>query len=224
MNHWHRSVLILAVATVPLFSAEFKFGSQTLTVPAGFEVELVAGPPMVDRPISASFDDQGRLYVTDSAGVNDKPDKQLQDRPHRIVCLEDTDGDGKFDKQTVFADKMMFPEGILWFDGAVYCGAPPTIWKLQDTDGDGVADKREEWFKGGTLTGCANDIHGPYLGPDGWIYWAKGAFAKMNLERPGRPPITDRAAHIFRARPDGSQLEPVMSGGMDNPVEVAFLP
>ncbi|MCI0746277.1 MAG: HEAT repeat domain-containing protein [Verrucomicrobia subdivision 3 bacterium] len=223
MNLRH-SLSALLLAAVAAFPAEFKFGGQTITLPGGFEIELVAGPPLVDRPIVADFDDQGRLYVADSAGVNDKPEKQLQDRPHRIVRLEDTDGDGKFDKQTVFADKMMFPEGLLWFDGAVYCGAPPSVWKLEDTDGDGVADKREEWFKGGVLTGCANDVHGPYLGPDGWIYWTKGAFAKMNIERPGRPPIRDRAAHIFRARPDGTDLEVMMSGGMDNPVEVAFSP
>jgi putative membrane-bound dehydrogenase-like protein len=224
MNHCHRSFFLLVVTTASLCAAEFKFGSQTITVPDGFTVELVAGPPLVDRPISADFDERGRLFVTDSSGSNDKPEKQLQDLPHRILCLEDTDDDGKFDKQTVFADKMMFPEGMMCLDGAVYCGAPPSVWKLQDTDGDGVADKREEWFKGGVLTGCANDVHGPYFGPDGWIYWTKGAFAKMNIERPGRPPITDRAAHIFRARPDGTELEVMMSGGMDNPVEVAFSP
>src|SRR5258706_15935543 len=83
-------------------SATFKFPNQTLTVPDGFEVDLVAGPPLVDRPISADFDEQGRLYVTDSSGSNDKIDKQLQDKPHRIVRLEDTDGDGRFDKSTVF--------------------------------------------------------------------------------------------------------------------------
>jgi putative membrane-bound dehydrogenase-like protein len=205
-------------------AAAFKFGTQTITVPDGFEVQLVAGPPLVDRPIMGDFDELGRLYVADSAGVNDAPEKQLAEKPHRILRLEDSNGDGIFDKQVVFADKMMFPEGILYHDGAVYCGAPPSIWKLQDTDGDGVADKREEWFKGGVLTGCANDVHGPYAGSDGWIYWTKGAFAKMNVERPGRPPINDRAAHIFRAKPDGSQLEVVMSGGMDNPVEVTFSP
>jgi putative membrane-bound dehydrogenase-like protein len=224
MKHSHRSFLLLLATAAPLFSGEFKFGSQTITVPQGFEIELVAGPPLVDRPISADFDERGRLFVTDSAGVNDKPEKQLEDLPHRILCLEDTDGDGKFDKQTVFADRMMFPEGIMCHDGAVFCGAPPSVWKLQDTNGDGIADKRQEWFKGGVLTGCANDVHGPYLGPDGWIYWTKGAFKQMNIERPGRPPIKDRAAHIFRARPDGSELDVMMSGGMDNPVEVAFSP
>jgi putative membrane-bound dehydrogenase-like protein len=205
-------------------SAQFKFPTHTFTVPDGFEVQLVAGPPLVNRPIEADFDEQGRLYVTDSSGSNDKTTKQLEDKPHRIVRLEDTDGDGRFDKSTVFADKMMFPEGAMWFDGSLYVSAPPSIWKLTDTDGDGVADKREEWFQGKTLTGCANDLHGPYLGPDGWIYWSKGAFAKQTYERPGKPPFVTRAAHIFRSRPDGSGVEPVMTGGMDNPVGVVFTP
>src|SRR5207237_5543917 len=135
---------------------------------------------------------------------------------------EDTDGDAKFDKRTVFADKLMFPEGAMWLDGSLYVAAVPSIWKLTDTDGDGAADRREEWFKGKTLTGCANDLHGPYLGPDGWIYWCKGAFAKQTYERPGKAPFVTRAAHIFRARPDGSGIEPVLTGGMDNPVSVAF--
>src|SRR5712691_10638872 len=90
---------------------------QTLTVPAGFEVERVAGPPLVDRPIVADFDDEGRLYVADSSGSNDKVEKQLADKPHRIVRLEDKNGDGRFDSSVVFADKMMFPEGAMWFDG-----------------------------------------------------------------------------------------------------------
>src|SRR5258706_4744400 len=63
-------------------SAQFTFPTQTLTVPDGFEVELVAGPPLVDRPIEADFDEHGRLYVTESSGSNDKSDKQLQAKPH----------------------------------------------------------------------------------------------------------------------------------------------
>ena len=118
----------------------------------------------------------------------------------------------------------MFPEGTLWYDGSLYVSAPPSIWKLTDTDDDGVADRRVEWFRGKTLTGCANDLHGPYLGPDGWIYWCKGAFARQTYERPGKPPFVTRAAHIFRARPDGTGIEPVMTGGMDNPVDVVFTP
>ena len=116
----------------------------------------------------------------------------------------------------------MFPQGCLWHAGSVYVAGPPSIWKFTDTDGDGVADKREEWFKGGTLTGCANDIHGPYLGPDGFLYWTKGAFAEQTHTLGNGTILKDRAAHIFRMRPDGTGLDVVMTGGMDNPVGVAF--
>ncbi len=197
---------------------------HVFTLPADFDIELVAGPPLVDRPIVADFDEEGRLYVADSSGSNEPVNVQVVKRPHRILRLEDTDGDGKFDKRTVFADKMMFPEGCMWYAGSLYVSAPPSIWKLTDTNGDGVADQRVEWFQGKTLTGCANDLHGPYLGPDGWIYWCKGAFAKQTYERPGKPPFVTRASHIFRCLPDGSGIEPVMTGGMDNPVDVVFTP
>jgi putative membrane-bound dehydrogenase-like protein len=203
---------------------QVQLNGHTFTLPLGFEIELAAAPPLVDRPIVADLDEQGRLYVADSSGSNDRVDQQLRNRPHRILRLEDTDGDGRYDRRRVFADKMMFPEGALWFSGSLYVAAPPSIWKLTDTQGDGVADQRVEWFQGKTLTGCANDLHGPYLGPDGWIYWCKGAFARQTYERSGKPPFVTRAAHIFRCRPDGTGIEPVMTGGMDNPVEVVFTP
>src|SRR5438309_2200287 len=72
--------------------------------------------------------------------------------------------------------------------------------------------------------GFTNDLHGPYPGPDGFIYSTKGAFAKQTYTLPTGKEFTTRAAHIFRARTDGSGIEPVMTGGMDNPVEVAFTP
>jgi putative membrane-bound dehydrogenase-like protein len=203
-------------------AADFSVQGQRFTVPDGFEVTLAAGADLVPRPVSASFDDQGRLYVTDSSGSNEAPQKQLANPTHRILRLEDREGDGRFDHVSVFADKVMFPQGCLWLDGSVYVAAPPSIWKFTDTDGDGVADRREEWFKGGTLTGCANDIHGPYLGPDGYLYWTKGAFSEQTHTLGNGRILKDRAAHIYRARPDGSDLGVVLSGGMDNPVEIAF--
>jgi putative membrane-bound dehydrogenase-like protein len=215
---------IIAGAVFWLVTIRSKSPAPIVNVAEGFEVELVAGPPLVERPIVADFDEQGRLYVADSSGSNDKVQKQLEEKPHRIVRLEDTNQDGRFDKSVVFADKMMFPEGTLWFDGSLYVAAPPSIWKLTDTNEDGVADQREEWFQGTTLTNCANDLHGPYLGLDGWIYWAKGAFAKQTYERPGKPPFVTRASHIFRRRPGDTAIEPVMTGGMDNPVDVVFTP
>jgi putative membrane-bound dehydrogenase-like protein len=218
--------LALLLSSLPgsVRAAEHKIDGKTFTLPDGFTIEKVAASPLVDRPIEADFDEQGRLYVTDSSGSSDKVEKQQAEKPHRVVRLEDTDGDGKFDKQTVFADKMMFPEGAMWMDGSLYVAAVPSIWKLTDTDGDGVADQREEWFKGKTMTGCANDLHGPYAGPDGWVYWCKGAFAEQRYTLPDGKPLVTRASHIFRCRPDGTGLEPVMTGGMDNPVGVAFTP
>ncbi len=197
---------------------------RALTVPPGFAIEQVAGPPLVDRPIVAAFDEAGRLYVADSSGSNAPVKTQLTERPHRIVRLEDTNDDGRFDKSVVFADQMMLPEGTMWLDGSLYVAAPPSIWKLTDTDSDGVADRREEWFNGVTLTGCANDLHGPYPGPDGWIYWTKGGFAEQRYPQTGSPTMVTRAAHVFRRRPGDRTIEIVMSGGMDNPVDVAFTP
>ncbi len=221
-----RFLAFTVALTLPgtITAAQIHLGQHNFTLPDGFTMEQVAGPPLVNRPISADFDEQGRLYITDSSGSNDPVKKQLEEKPHRVVRLEDTDGDGRYDKTVVFADRLMFPEGAMWYAGSLYVSAPPSIWKLTDTNGDGVADRREEWFDGKTLTGCANDLHGPYLGPDGWIYWCKGAFAEQTYQRPGKPPLVTRASHIFRARPDNSGTEPVLTGGMDNPVSVAFTP
>lgn len=215
---------VLISCNYHLCAATVELNDRTFTLPDGFELELVAGPPLVNRPICADFDEQGRLYVADSSGSNERVQIQLEKKPHRIVRLEDSDGDGRFDRNVVFADRMMFPEGTLWYDGSLYVAAAPRIWKLTDTDDDGVADRREVWFDGKTLTGCANDLHGPFLGPDGWIYWCKGAFAEQTYQRNGKPPLVTRAAHIFRRRPEGGEIEAVMTGGMDNPVEVVFTP
>ncbi len=216
--------LCLFLAAPFLRAAEFQFGNQILKVPDSFEVILAASTNLIQRPVSASFDDQGRLYVTDSSGSNDKPDIQLKNPTARILRLEDTDGDGRFDKSVVFAEQVMFPQGCLWHDGWVYVAAPPSIWRFRDTNGDGVSDQREEWWKGDTLTGCANDVHGPQLGPDGYIYWTKGAFAEQTHKLGNGRTLNDKAAHIYRARPDGSDLDVIMTGGMDNPVEIAFTP
>jgi len=232
---WALLLPLLLASQSAAHAADFERNGHTFHLPDGFTIELVAGPPLVNRPISADFDEQGRLYVTDSSGSNDPLEKQLKEKPHRVMRLEDVDGDGCFDRSTVFADRMMFPEGCLWFNGSLYVAAVPSIWKLTDTNDDGQADRREEWFQGKTVTHCGNDLHGPYLGPDGWIYWCKGAYAKQIYERVGKPPFVTRAAHIFRCRPDAprdpatgsvltSAIEPVMTGGMANPVDVTFTP
>jgi len=195
-----------------------------LHVPEGFVVERIAGPPLVERPVTCDFDERGRLYVTESSGTNDKVTEQQANPTHRVLRLEDRDGDGVFDTRTTYAEKIMMPEGSAWYRGSLYVAAPPVIWKFTDADDDGAAESRAVWFDGRTLTGCANDLHGPYLGRDGRFYWCKGAFAEQTHDLPGCPGWKTRASHIFRARPDGTEMEPVLTGGMDNPVDVVFTP
>ncbi|OWK43882.1 hypothetical protein FRUB_03481 [Fimbriiglobus ruber] len=201
-----------------------KLNGHGFTLPEGFTIELAAAPPVVLRPVAAAFDDAGRLYVTEASGTNDPVQKQLAEKPHRLFRLKDEDGDGRFELSNVFAEKLMLPQGVMTLGGSVYVGNPPVITKLTETAGSGKGDRRETWFDGKTLTGCANDLHGPYRGPDGWIYWTKGAFAKQDYTLPNGKPWSTRASHIFRARPDGTGIEPVMTGGMDNPVDVVFTP
>ena len=216
-------LIFAALANLRTDAAEtVTIAPHTFTIPDGFELKQVAGPPLVQRPLHMCFDHDGVLYVTDSSGNTDKAPIQLKDPEHRVLRLVDRDGDGTFDSSTVFADKLPFPEGILVHDGAVYVGAPPHIWKLNDSDGDHVADERTVWFDGGSIENCGNDMHGPYIGPDGFFYWCKGAFAPQEHELTNGRTLASHAAHIYRARPDGSQLERVITGGMNNPVGLAF--
>ena len=222
-----RLLLLSIVASMSVLAANadtISIDGRAFTIPSGYSVQKVTTTNLVLRPVNACFDDQGRLYVTDSSGSSEAPADQAKDPKWRVVRLEDTDHDGVFDKQTVFADKLPMLQGILWHQGVVYVGGTPAIWKLIDKDGDGRADERVEWWNvGRPSTHCGNEVHGPYAGPDGFIYWTKGAFEPIAWTNgiTGQAHL-DRGAHIFRARPDGSQMDSVMTGGMDNPVEVAF--
>ncbi|MEO6434634.1 MAG: PVC-type heme-binding CxxCH protein, partial [Tepidisphaeraceae bacterium] len=195
---------------------------HSLTVPDNFMVELVAGPPLVDRPIMASFDDHGRLYVADSAGVNLPGAELAKNPPHRIVVLEDADGDGVFDQSRLFADKIVFPQGLLWHNGAVFVASPPCLWRLDDTDGDGVCDKRTALIRGFPLTGVSDDMHGACLGPDGFVYVCVGRMPHKLVDIDGKPLESGgRQPLLVRCRPDGSGAE-IVGGTHGNGVEVAW--
>lgn len=171
----------------------------------------------------AGFDDRGRLYVCDSAGVNVRGPELSKTLPHCIRLLEDVDGDGVFETSKVFADKLVFPQGVCWHDGWVYVSSPPNFWRMRDTDGDGVADKREILVTGFANTGVADDMHGGCVGPDGRIYWCAGRFPH-ELKRPNGPVIHKGTAPlILRCKPDGSEFE-VVCGSQGNAVGVAFTP
>jgi putative membrane-bound dehydrogenase-like protein len=192
--------------------------------PDAVQVELAAESPLVKWPIVADWDDRGRLVIVESAGVRQSVEEQRKTLPHRMIRLADNDGDGVFDERIVAAENLAFPEGVLCLGNQILVATPPEIWSFTDTDGDGVCEKREVWFDGKTLTYCANDLHGPYLGRDGWIYWCKGAFAEQSHELVNGKTLKTKASHVFRRRLAGGPIEPVMTGGMDNPVELAITP
>jgi putative heme-binding domain-containing protein len=194
------------------------------SIPAGTTLEQVAAPKLCTWPIVATWDPKGNLVVAESVWTREPVHKQLETRPHRIVRLTDTDQDGQFDHRQVVAESLSFPEGVLCLGNDILVAAPPEIWKLTDADGDGVCESREVWFDGKTLTHCANDLHGPWLGPDGWIYWSKSAFAEQTHEVLHGGNFTSTASHLYRRHPKGGPIEPVMTGGMDNLVDVAWHP
>ncbi len=220
-----KPLLLLGFALAgPTLADVQRIAPHVFTVPDGFEIRRVAATNVVHRPVNGAVDEAGRLYVTDSSGSTEPPAEQAKDPRWRVIRLEDTDGDGSYDRSVVFADRLPMLQGILWHSGSLYIGGSPAIWRLQDTDGDGRADVRNEWWNvGHPSTHCGNEVHGPYAGPDGFIYWTKGAFEPVSwTDGHGGAKRRDRASHIFRARPDGSGFESVMTGGMDNPVDVEF--
>ncbi len=133
----------------------------------GFHMEQTAAEPLVHSPVAIDFDENGRMYVVEMIDYSEQ-DKEFLGA---VRVLEDTDGDGRFDKSTVLADKLSWPTAIACFDGGVFVGAAPDIYYLKDTDGDGKADIRKTVFTGfgrsnvqGLLNsfrwGLDNRIHG----------------------------------------------------------------
>jgi putative heme-binding domain-containing protein len=193
-------------------------------LPAGYQLEVVAAAPLVTHPIMGCLDDQGRLFVGDAVGVNWNKAQLEANPPNRVLMLEDTDKDGSFDKSTIFADKMTFPQGACWLKGSLYVASPPGIWKLTDTDNDGVADQREMIVGGFDYTGNAADIHGPFLHPNGRLYWCHGRKGHKVVQKDGMLVDESLACGIWSCKPDGSDIAWHSLGCGDNPVEVDFTP
>ncbi|MAT16257.1 MAG: hypothetical protein CMJ46_13420 [Planctomyces sp.] len=216
------SVLTLALLILTAFISSLS--AELPTVPEGYSIEVVAEHPLVTYPMMGGFDERGRLFLAENAGINDRSEELLENPRSFIRMLEDTDGDGKFDNSTIFADKLSFPQGALWYRGSLYVASPPYIWRFEDTDDDGVADIREELVGKFGFTGNAADIHGCFLGPDGRIYWCDGRHGHEFTDDQGNITSQGLAARIFSCKPDGSDVEIFCGGGMDNPVEIDFLP
>jgi putative heme-binding domain-containing protein len=214
---------LVVVAVARRSEADEEASQHGFRLPEGFVVERVAAPPLVRYPLFVSLDDRGRMYVAEGTGTN-LPGAELANKfLGRILLLEDVDGDGRFDTSRVFADKLVFPQGVLWHDGAVYTASHPSIWRLEDTDDDGIADRREELLTGFKFNGNGCDIHGPFLGPDGRLYWTDGRHGYQCQTRDGRK-LEGLASRVWRCRTDGRDVERLCGGGFDNPVELVWLP
>jgi putative membrane-bound dehydrogenase-like protein len=196
-------------------------GLESIHVPDGFEVSLASTPGLVTYPMFIAFDDRGRLFVCESAGRNIGDDEMEHQSEMRIRLLEDTDGDGVYDRSTIFADKISMTMGAQWYHGSLYVAAPPDVLRFEDTDGDGVADRREVVLTGWPLHSNGTTLHGPFLGPDGWMYLTYN-LGKYNIRTKEGATLQGPGGRVFRFRPDGSGLEWIIGGGYDNGIEMVF--
>lgn len=165
------TALVAAPLPSPLAPAE---ALKAFEVVPGLRVELVAAEPLVASPCAIAFDSKGRLFVAENRGYPIGP-KEGEKPAGVIALLEDTDGDGRMDKRTVFADGLTFPNGVLPWGGGLIVTCAPDVLFLKDNDGDGVADERRVLLSGFATTGSTQlRVNAPTIGPDSWIYLAAG--------------------------------------------------
>jgi putative membrane-bound dehydrogenase-like protein len=171
----------------------------------GFAAELVAAEPLVEDPIAFAWGPDGKLWVVE---MGDYPlGTDGKGRPGGVVkFLEDTDGDGKYDKATVFLDKLPFPTGVLpWRKGVLVTCAPDILY-AEDLDGDGKADKKIALYTGFGEGNQQHRLNSLSWGLDNWIYGANGdSGGRIKSLRSGK--VVDIGGRDFRIRPDDGGLE-----------------
>ena len=190
---------------------------ESFKLPPGFEITLFASEPDIGKPINMSFDARGRLWVTNTT---DYPFPAFPGHD-KITILEDTDGDGKADKFTTFADSLTIPIGITTIgDGAIAYGTP-NIYSFKDQDNDGKSDEKK------VLLGPFGykDTHGMQnnfiRGFDGWIYACYGFTNTSTVAGTDGDSITMVSGNSYRFLPDGSRIEQTTYGRV-NPFGNAF--
>src|SRR5438132_3736146 len=136
---------------------------QTIKVEKGFRVGLFASEPLISSPVAMDIDENGRIFVVEMPGY------PLDTRPTgRVVMLEDTNGDGRPDRRTVFADQLVFPNGVMRWKKGILVTAAPNVWYMEDTDGDGRADVRRVVLTGFAFTNPQHMVNGLRFGLDNW--------------------------------------------------------
>ena len=189
-----------------------------MTVPEGFHVELVAGEPDIRNPVAMAFDERGRIWITESF---EYPRQKPGPGRDRVKVLEDTTGDGRADKVTVFADGLNIPSGIAVGYGGVWVANAPDLLFLQDTDGDGRADKREVVVTGFGRTDTHELPNSLTWGPDGWLYGLNGVFNHSHVKQAGNDYRFTCA--VFRIHPRTREFQ-LFAEGTSNPWGIAWDP
>ncbi len=181
-------------------------------LPPGFSIDLFASEPQIAKPMNMAWDARGRLWVTSSREYPYPAADGAQGRD-TIQILEDTDGDGRADKSTTFADGLNIPMGLLPVRNGVICFSIPNLWLLRDVDGDDRVDERV------LLLGpfdTSRDTHGMInslrRGQDGWIYACHGFNNQSLVTAADGSRVQLNSGNTFRFREDGSSIQQITSG------------
>ncbi len=207
-------------------SPEYKYGKdaeKTLTVPEGYKVEMFASEkefPNLANPVQLSFDNKGRLWVAVMPSYpHFRPgDNQPDDK---ILIYEDTNNDGKADKEIVFADNLHLPIGIEFAPEGVYVAQEPHLVLLRDTNGDDKADSSEVVLTGFDSHDTHHAVSAFCADPSGSFMLAEGVFLHSNVETPYGP-VRGVDGGFYRFSPQRTHLERTAQLSIPNPWGVAF--
>ncbi len=195
---------------------------QAFKVDPRFEVNLFAGEEQfadIGAPIQMRWDGQGRLWVSCSTTY---PHVYPGNEPNdKLVILEDTDGDGRADKSTVFADDLHIPLSFEFGDGGVYVSEMPDLTFIKDTDGDGKADYRRRVLSGFGTEDSHHALHDMTWTPDGDLIWREAIFHHSQVETPYGP-VRQQNSGWFRFQPRDQRLTSFGSYHSTNPWGVTF--